>query len=81
MNVAQASPSYISMLLRRFKIPLWCFSLNKSRFYGTALSLNLTFLTRPGNWTVKKKKYIGGKKMAVKRNVDVGLFKKQKDIW
>lgn len=29
----------------------------------------------------KKKKYIGGKKMAVKRNVDVGLFKKQKDIW
>lgn len=47
MNLVWPSSSYISMLLRRFKIPLWCFSLSKSCFYGTGLSLKLTFFSLP----------------------------------
>lgn len=54
------------MLLSCFKIPLWCFSLNKSCFYSTGLSLKLTFLARLQSWTVKENMFERvGKKMLI----------------
>lgn len=59
MNLAWPSSSYISMLLRHFKIPLWCFSLNKSCFYGIGLSLKLTFFSLlPPPQLDSKRKYV-----------------------